>query len=146
MNKLAEICVSYTNTNTEKIKINSVQKAYNHILDFWDMGTIELQEEFKILILNRANVVLGIYPMSKGGISGTVVDLKLIFGVVLKCNASGIIVVHNHPSGNLNPSEADKLITKKIKSAANIFDIQLIDHLIITKEGYYSFSNEGCLF
>ena len=83
--------------------------------------------------------------MSKGGVSGTFVDAKLVFSVALKCNASSIIIAHNHPSSNLNPSEADKSLTKKLKSAGQFLDITLLDHLIITKDGYYSFSDDGLM-
>ena len=97
------------------------------------------------MLLNRANKVLGIYPVSKGGVSGTLVDPKLIFSVALKCNASSIILAHNHPSGNLFPSENDKELTQKLKSAGNFLDIKVLDHLIITPEGYFSFADEGLL-
>ena len=87
--------------------------------------------------------MLGIYPLSKGGVTGTVVDAKLVFSVALKCNASNLIIAHNHPSGNLKPSEADKSLTLKLKKAANLLDITLLDHLILSKEGYYSFQDES---
>ncbi len=145
LNEVAEIKVSYSTTNTPKIKITSVNKAYQVLLSLWDLDTIELQEEFKVLLLNRSNEVLGIYPLSKGGITGTVVDSRLIFAVALKCNATGIILCHNHPSGNLKPSDADITLTRSIKKCADFLDINLIDHLIITKNGCFSFSNEGKL-
>ena len=107
------------------------------------MDTIELQEEFKVVLLNRANEVLGVYSLSKGGITGTIVDQRLIFAVALKCNATGIILCHNHPSGNLKPSEADVTMTSKIKKCGELFDISLLDHLIITKNGYFSFTQDG---
>lgn len=143
--EVAEIKVSYSTTITPKIKITTVNKAFEVLLSLWDLDTIELQEEFKILLLNRANEVLGIYPLSKGGITGTVVDSRLIFAVALKCNATGIILCHNHPSGNLKPSDADITLTRSIKKCADFLDITLIDHLIITKNGFFSFSNEGKL-
>ena len=143
--EVAEIKVSYSTTSTPKIKITSVNKAFEVLLSLWDLDTIELQEEFKVLLLNRANEVLGIYPLSKGGITGTVVDSRLIFAVALKCNATGILLCHNHPSGNLKPSDADITLTRSIKKCADFLDITLIDHLIITKNGFYSFSNEGKL-
>ena len=143
--EVAEIKVSYSTTNTPKIKITSVNKAFEVLLSLWDLDTIELQEEFKILLLNRANEVLGIYPLSKGGITGTVVDSRLIFAVALKCNATGILLCHNHPSGNLKPSDNDITLTRSIKKCADFLDITLIDHLIITKNGFFSFSNEGKL-
>lgn len=145
LNEVAEIKVSYSTNNTSKIKINSVLKAYQILLSSWDTNIIELQEEFKILLLNRANEVLGIYPLSKGGITGTVVDLRLIFAVALKCNASGLILSHNHPSGKLVPSDADVTLTRKIKKCADLLDVNLIDHIIVTRAGYYSFTNEGKL-
>ena len=145
MNNLAEIKVSYSTSNTPKIKITKGEEAYKILLDSWDINTIELQEEFKVLLLNKANEVLGIYPLSKGGITGTVIDVRLIFSVALKCNATGIIICHNHPSGNLIPSIVDINITKKIKECSTLLDITLIDHLIISKEGFYSFINSGDL-
>ena len=143
--EVAEIKVSYSTTSTPKIIITSVNKAFEVLLSLWDLDTIELQEEFKVLLLNRANEVLGIYPLSKGGITGTIVDSRLIFAVALKCNATGILLCHNHPSGNLKPSDADITLTRSIKKCADFLDITLIDHLIITKNGFYSFSNEGKL-
>ncbi len=143
--EVAEIKVSYSTTSTPKIKITSVNKAFEVLLSLWDLDTIELQEESKVLLLNRANEVLGIYPLSKGGITGTVVDSRLIFAVALKCNATGIILCHNHPSGALKPSDNDFTLTRSIKKCADFLDITLIDHLIITRNGFFSFSNEGKL-
>ena len=142
---VSEIKVAYSTSNTPKVKIKSGEDAYNVLLASWNLDTIELQEEFKILLLNRANEVLGVYPLSRGGITGTVVDQRLIFAVALKCNATGIIMCHNHPSGKLLPSEADITLTKSIGKCADLLEINLIDHLIITKNDYYSFSNEGKL-
>lgn len=144
-NTIAEIQVSYSSNMTKKEKITDSEKAYSILLNSWSLDLIELQEEFKVLLLNRANEVIGLFSMSKGGLSGTVVDVKLLFAVAIKCNASGIIIAHNHPSGNLKASEQDKKITKQIKEGAKIFDIQFLDHLIITKTGYLSFTNEGII-
>lgn len=143
MNELAEINVSYSTKNKDKEKVTSSLKAYEIVLKNWSLDTIELQEEFKILLLNNANQVLGIYAMSKGGITGTVVDIRLLFAVALKCNAIGIILAHNHPSGKLIASDCDLVLTKKIKSGAEILDIRLHDHLIVTKNGYYSMADDG---
>ena len=143
--KISEISVSYSNSKHKKLKVKNSKDSYGILLDSWDKNIIELQEEFKVLLLNRSNTVLGVYPMSKGGVSGTFVDAKLVFSVALKCNASSIIIAHNHPSSNLNPSEADKSLTKKLKSAGQFLDITLLDHLIITKDGYYSFSDNGLM-
>ena len=141
--KISEITVSYSNSKQKKLKVKNSKESYDVLLNSWDNNIIELQEEFKILLLNRSNTVLGVYPMSKGGVSGTVVDAKLVFSVALKCNASSIIIAHNHPSGNLTPSEADKALTQKIKKAGQYLDIALLDHLIITKEDFYSFNDNG---
>lgn len=119
--------------------------AYKLFLESWNLGTIELQEEFKILLLNRANQVLGIYELSKGGVSGTLVDPKLVFSVSLKCNATSILLAHNHPSCNLNPSESDKALTNKLVEAAKFLDIRILDHIIISKYNFFSFSDEGLL-
>lgn len=139
--EVAEIKVSYSNTNLERIKVTNSQILYNLVLKQWDLDLIEFQEEVKIVLLNRANIVLGLYEMSKGGSSGTVVDIRIILGIALKCNASSIVIAHNHPSGSLEPSEPDKSITKKLKEACKLLDLNLLDHLIITKQGYYSFSD-----
>lgn len=143
--EVSEIKVSYSNTNPDKIKINSSKVIYEVIMKHWNFDILEFQEEVKVILLNRANIILGVYEMSKGGISGTVVDIRIILGVALKCNASSLVLVHNHPSGKLVPSEPDKSITKKLKEACSLLEIPLLDHLIISRDGYYSFSDEGML-
>jgi DNA repair protein RadC len=102
-------------------------------------------EEFWILFLNRSNRVINRMKLSQGGISGTVTDVRLVMKKAIECLASGIIVCHNHPSGNLNPSESDSKITQKIKDAGNMMDIQLLDHLIISDKDYYSFADNGLI-
>lgn len=103
-------------------------------------------EEFKLILMNCSNSVLGIMDVSKGGISGTVTDIRIILQAAIKANASGIIVCHNHPSGNLNPSGSDTRLTQKIKDAGNLVDILLLDQLIVTSdEGYYSFADSGLI-
>ncbi|WP_298342219.1 JAB domain-containing protein [uncultured Algibacter sp.] len=139
---ISEIQVSYTNANKERLQIKNSIDSHRLFFSCWSMKTIELQEEAKVLLLNRNNQVLGVYPLSKGGVSGTVIDAKLVFGVALKCSASNIIIAHNHPSGNLKPSEADKNITKKLIEAGKFLDIKLLDHLIITRSAYFSFADE----
>lgn len=143
--KVAEIKVSYTSNLTEKIRLSNFKETYQFILSHWDLNIIEYQEESKIILLNRSNMVLGIHQLSKGGISGTVVDLRIVLAIALKCNASGIILVHNHPSGNLQPSEADRKITRKLKEACDLLELSLIDHLIISKQECFSFAQEGIL-
>jgi DNA repair protein RadC len=102
-------------------------------------------EEFWMIILNRANAIIKKELISRGGVAGTVVDTKIIFKTAVEHYASSIIICHNHPSGNLKPSEADIRITKNIKEAGKIMEIPLIDHLILSENGYYSFADEGML-
>ena len=104
-----------------------------------------LHEEFWILFLNRSNKVINRMKLSQGGISGTVTDVRMVMKKAIEYLASGIIVCHNHPSGNLNPSESDSKITQKIKEAGNLMDIQLLDHLIISEKDYYSFADNGLI-
>jgi len=145
--QVSEISVSYRPSfrASQRPKITSSREAFDILIDSWDLDRIELQEQFKVVLLNRANRVMGIYEVSSGGISGTLADPKLIFGTALKCCASGILLVHNHPSGNLVPSQEDIALTRKLKSAAGLLDIQLHDHLIICSEGHYSFADEGMM-
>jgi len=141
--KIAEINVSYSTNQIDKIKLTNSKEVFNFIISKWNLNIIEFQEESKIILVNRANFVIGIHDLSKGGISGTVVDIRIILSIALKCNASGIILIHNHPSGNLTPSEADKIITRKLKNACELIDQTLIDHLIISKYDFYSFKEDG---
>ena len=141
--RVSEIRVSYFNKNKDVVKVNCSEDAYKIGLSHWNLDTIELQEETKVLLLNRSNTVTGIYELSKGGITGCVVDIKLILSVALKAVASSIIIIDNHPSGNLKPSEADKSLTERLNKACQVIDLVLLDHLIITKDSYLSFKNDG---
>jgi DNA repair protein RadC len=102
-------------------------------------------EEFWILFLNRSNKVINRMKLSQGGLSGTVTDVRMVMKKAIEYLASGIIVCHNHPSGNLNPSESDSKITQKIKEAGGLMDIQLLDHIIVSGNDYYSFADNGML-
>ena len=115
--KVSEVKLVYRNKikPEDRIKISGAQDAFDILYEYWDKDSIEHIEEFKILLLNRANMVLGIASLYKGGVVGIVIDTKVIFQYVLKANASQLILAHNHPSGNLKPSEADLTITRKIK-------------------------------
>ncbi|HSD06402.1 JAB domain-containing protein [Flavobacterium sp.] len=130
---------------SERPQIKSSKEAYRLALSAWNPNKIELFEQFKVLFLNNASRALGIYEISSGGITGTVVDLRLIFSAALKANATALIIIHNHPSGQLGASEADRQITRKIKEAGKLLDISLVDSLIITSENYYSFADDGIL-
>ncbi len=126
-------------------KITGSRDAYNVLLESWDGSKIEFVEQFKVMLLNRANKVLGIFEVSTGCSTGTVADPKLIFAAAIKANACGIILAHNHPSGNVRPSQADIDLTKRMKEGGKLLEIQVLDHLIVTCEGYYSFTDEGLL-
>lgn len=142
--KLSEISISYKRElpliNTA---ITTSQLAYKAFLRSWDKGLIEYTEEFKVIYTNRANEPLGIYHLSKGGISATLVDIKILMAIALKSAASGILIAHNHPSGNLNPSSQDLALTKKIKNACEMLDIKLLDHIILTANAYTSLADSG---
>ncbi len=102
-------------------------------------------EEFWLIMLNRANKIIEMKKISAGGVSGTVTDIKIILKAAIEKTASGIIVCHNHPSGNINPSEADTNLTKKLKSACELVDISFLDHLVVSYDNYYSFADEGII-
>jgi len=125
-----------------KLKITSSNDAYMVLLPkMQDLST----EEFWVLMLNRQNEIIDLKQISSGGVAGTVVDPKVIFKQALQALASGIILSHNHPSGNLKPSKADLAITKKLKAAGETLEINVLDHLIISEQGYYSFADEGIM-
>lgn len=126
----------------KRIQITSSRDAYNLLLP----NLLDLHhEEFWVIFLNKANVVIKPERMSFGGVSGTVADPKLIFKRALEEVASAIILAHNHPSGNLKPSQADIHITQKMKEGGKYLDISVLDHLIFTNDGYYSFADEGSM-
>lgn len=145
--QVAEIQLSYKSTvkPSQRPRISGSRDAYNVLLENWDSTKVEFVEQFKVLLLNRANKVLGIFEVSTGCSTGTVADPKLIFAAAIKANACGIILAHNHPSGNLQPSQADIELTRKMKEGGKLLEIQVLDHVIVTTEGYYSFADEGLL-
>jgi DNA repair protein RadC len=131
--------------NTESQKKPIIGSA-QHVYDLMYSHLLDLSvEEFWLILLNRANVVIKTVKISEGGVSGTVADPKVIFKAAVEQLASAIIVVHNHPSGNLQPSKADKDLTQKLKEAGKLLDIPLLDHLIFTNNGFFSFADEGIL-
>ncbi len=126
-------------------KIGSSNDLYKVCMQIWNKDRIELVEEFKVIFLNRGNKVIGVMDTSSGGITGTVADPRTILAAAVKCCAVYIMLAHNHPSGNLKPSCADEDLTIKIKEAARYLDISVIDHIIVSTEGYLSFADEGLL-
>lgn len=131
-------------TNFPIVKITSSNVA-NDVVRRYYGDDIEIYESFFMVTLDSQNRTTGYVKISHGGIVGTVVDVRLICKYAIEVLATGVIICHNHPSGTLKPSEADKSITKKIKEALNIFEIRLTDHLIITKNEYFSFADEGIM-
>lgn len=143
--EIAEVQISYSHKikPSNQVSITGSSNAYKHVLPLWP--DIEFKESFAALLLSRAQRVLGLYWVSHGGITGTVVDVRNIFQSALKANCTSIILVHNHPSGTLQPSDADIKITRKLKQGAELLDITVCDHIIITSEGYYSMADEGII-
>ncbi|WP_163381362.1 RadC family protein [Cyclobacterium sp. SYSU L10401] len=130
---------------SERPKVTSSTEAYRLFRQNWDDCTINLLEEFKILLLDRSNKCMGLSNISKGGMSATVVDPKIVFTTALKAKACGLILGHNHPSENCVPSDLDVRLTDKMVRAGKLLDISVLDHIIVTNEGYYSFADEGRL-
>ncbi len=144
--KMSEIEINYKNNKkfNEMPTVSCSQDAASVLRSVWS-DRIEHIEEFVLLCLNRANKVLGWSRIATGGISGCLIDPKVIFQITLKANAVGIILSHSHPSGNTHPSESDRRLTKKIKSAGKLLDIAVLDHIILTSEDYFSFADEGII-
>ncbi|WP_421810718.1 JAB domain-containing protein [Flagellimonas sp.] len=147
-NEVNEIRISYCE-RLGTIESESVQRSdliAKLLHDNWNKDTIGLHETFKVILLNNGNKVKGVYQASSGGITGTLVDIRILFAVILKSLSTAIILAHNHPAGTLAPSQADIRLTKKIQKAGNLFDIRVLDHLIISPKGdYFSFMDNGIL-
>ena len=139
-----EITIKYKGSKkTELTRINNSSDIYSILKEMFNAEIIDWQEQVILICLNQYNKVIGYYKVSVGGVQGTVCDPKIIFTVALNCaGTTSIILSHNHPSGNLNPSNADIEMTKKIKAGGLLLDIQLLDHIIYTEEGFYSMTDE----
>lgn len=142
----SEISINYKplNTYSELPKVRESHTSYKILRTHWS-DKIEYREEFLILLLNRASKVLGFVKISEGGTAQTTLDPKMIFQSALKANASYIILAHNHPSGNLRPSDADIRTTKQLVEVGKLLDINVIDHIILAENCYFSFADEGML-
>ena len=138
--KIAEVKLTYLTEikSSERITIKNSDDAAALFFDAWDFNTIEHSEEVMMILLNRANKVLGVVHLSKGGVVGSIIDIKVILQYAIKANASAVILAHNHPSGSLEASEADIRITERVREALKLVDIQLLDHLILNKDEQYS--------
>lgn len=147
MFQISEIQVSYKPNlkANERPKVFSSADAFKVLMDNWDINSICLKEQCYMLIMNRANRVIGIKEISSGGYAGTVIDPKLVFSIALKCAGSSVILAHNHPSENLVPSSNDIMITKNLVAAGKMLELQVLDHLIVTEDKYYSFGDEGLI-
>lgn len=144
-NAIGEIKVTYKTIARPMGKITSSLSVYEFLRSIWDYDLMEYQEQFCLVCLSRSNYILGFEFLSTGGTSGTVVDPKMIFQAALLCNASSILLAHNHPSGALRPSEQDERLTERLKRIGRDLDIPVVDHIIMTKDSYMSFADQGIL-
>ena len=142
---VGEVELTYKSTSRSRSKIYSSEDAYKILLPTYKEGTICYKEYFKVLLLSQSNQVLGYTLISEGGITETCADVRVILQAALLTNSVALVLAHNHPSGNLKPSRQDMEITKQVKEAAKLMRISVIDHLILTDAGYYSFADEGLL-
>lgn len=142
-----EVSICYKNSipSSQRPMVCGSLQVADLLRHLWNGDEMEVRESFKLLLLNNANRVLGIYHASEGGTTGTIVDIRLLLTVALKANACKVLAVHNHPSANLKPSSADIRMTSKLKDAAALLNITLLDHIILSTESYYSFADEGLL-
>ncbi len=141
LSQVAEIELSYRNVHpaAKRPKINSAEDAALLLRSMWDDNKIELLEQVKLLLLDRDMRCLGVSDIASGWISGCIVDPKIVYAIALKAKASGLILAHNHPSGNIAPSKADRQLTEKLQEAGKVLDIAFHDHLIITRDGFSSY-------
>lgn len=142
---VAEIEVSYKPIITDHTTIRSSSEAYELIKQIWDKEKITLQEQFAALFFNQSKNVIGWKVLSTGTMTKCLVDIKLLASLTLHCMATHVMIVHNHPSGNLAASHSDKTLTDKVIGGLRLIDVLLLVHLIITTDGYFSFSDEGLL-
>jgi DNA repair protein RadC len=144
MQNIKEYKLKSIESEYKQVQINSSDEAVNYIRQFY-FDDIDIYESFFILMLNRANITIGYAKISQGGISGAVVDVRIIMKYCIDSLCSGVILSHNHPSGNVHPSEQDIAITKRLKEAGKILDVNITDHVILTKDSYYSFVENGII-
>jgi DNA repair protein RadC len=142
--QVAEIDILYKKKKKGTTKIKESREAVEIFRKVWEPD-LNFRERAYVMYLNRANNVMAVQNISFGGLDGTVVDNRILFGTALKMLASGIILAHNHPTGNLQPSQIDKNLTKKVKEGGALLDIVLLDHVIITEDSYTSFADEKIL-
>ena len=144
-NLVPEIKLRYNKGRRVLGNVKSSEEAAAFLRAQYRRGTLEAQEYFNVIYLNRKNSILGYYRHTKGGLTGTVADTRIIFAIALKSLSSGMILSHNHPGGHLEPSAADINITTRIKQIGDLHEIAVLDHIILTKSDYFSFADEGLL-
>ncbi|MFC4163437.1 JAB domain-containing protein [Epilithonimonas zeae] len=144
-NIVNEIKLSYSRKGNCERSIASSRDAVEVFRAHFDAEEMDYRESFFALYLNQANKVLGIKKISECGISSTLVDVRIVMQAALLCNATAMIVAHNHPSGNLKPSSADIQMTSQIKEAGKVLNISLLDHVILTSDCYFSFADDGLM-
>ena len=142
---IAEVQISYSShvKAKDRMKVTGSKDAADAFRAIWP--AYDHIEFSYMLMLNRQNQILGYHQLSKGGMTGAVIDVRVIFQVALKACATSLILAHNHPSGNLETSDADRKISRQIKEAGKILDIPLLDHLILTSDSFFSMADEGLL-
>jgi len=143
--KVTEIDIVYRNKvkAKDRLKIKSSKDAYQILLQAWDMNKMDFQEEFAILLMNRAGHCLGIAPICSGARAACLIDPKIVYTAAIKGGATSLILSHNHPSGNLEISKLDEDLTRKLCEAGRFLEIDILDHIIMTSDGYLSFADEG---
>lgn len=141
---VGEYVIEYRAKKYKKVQIKSSETAQKFARNVFPVN-INVREGMIAIMMNRANNVTGFYSVSQGGLSGTVIDTRLILHVALQSLSSSFILVHNHPSGNNQPSDADIKITEKIKKAAEYMEIKVLDHIILIEDAYFSFADEGLI-
>lgn len=142
--KINEVEIVYKRKNSLKPKFKDSNQVYKILYPFFE-NVIDHHESFKILLCDNNNRVLGIHQVSEGGLTGTVVDIRIIAQSIILSNAKSVILAHNHPSGNLEPSRQDKNVTDKIKNMCELLEVKLLDHIILTSEKHFSFADEGII-
>lgn len=140
----SQFSIKRNKTEFKKVKISKSADAAEFIRNFY-FDDLTIYESFFILLLNNSNTTTGYAKISQGGITGTVVDIRIVAKYAIDTLATGIILAHNHPSGTTKPSQQDITITDKIKKALNLFDIKILDHVILTENTFYSFADNGII-
>lgn len=145
--RLAEIRAVYKSRvkSSERKDIRGPESVVEYLREIWDPRTLELTEDFVILCLNGAHQILGWVRISRGGLGSSLVDPRVIFAIALQTASSALVLAHNHPSGNLEPSREDQRVTNHLIEAGKLLDIRVLDHVILTREGAFSFRENGLI-